>query len=546
MTTPAQSKPAPSEPTRTAPPKSDKDRVVIFDTTLRDGEQCPGATMTHEEKLEVAELLDQMGVDIIEAGFPIASEGDFAAVNEIAKRSKNAVICGLARAGFNDIDRAGEAVKPARQSRIHTFISTSPVHMKWKLQLPAEKVYEMVIASVTRARKYTDNVEWSCEDGTRTEHDFLCRCIEAAIKAGATTINIPDTVGYTVPEEYFALIKMVRDRVPNSDQARFSVHCHDDLGMAVANSLAGVRAGARQIECTINGIGERAGNAALEEAVMAMRVRNDVMPFWTGIDATMLTRASKLVSAVTSFPVQYNKAIVGRNAFAHESGIHQDGMLKHTQTYEIMMPADVGVKQTSLVMGKHSGRHAFAHKLEELGYKLAGNQLEDAFVRFKALADRKKHVYDEDIEALVDEEIATAQDHIKLVSLSVIAGTRGPQRATMKLDVDGKPMLEECEGNGPVDAIFNCIKAMVPHEATLELYQVHAVTEGTDAQAEVSVRLSESGRSVTAKGADPDTLVASARAYIAALNKLVARRARTGRLEPIAVGERRIHSTDAG
>ena len=546
MTTPAQSKPAPSEPTRTAPPKSDKDRVVIFDTTLRDGEQCPGATMTHEEKLEVAELLDQMGVDIIEAGFPIASEGDFAAVNEIAKRSKNAVICGLARAGFNDIDRAGEAVKPARQSRIHTFISTSPVHMKWKLQLPADKVYEMVIASVTRARKYTDNVEWSCEDGTRTEHDFLCRCIEAAIKAGATTINIPDTVGYTVPEEYFALIKMVRDRVPNSDQARFSVHCHDDLGMAVANSLAGVRAGARQIECTINGIGERAGNASLEEAVMAMRVRNDVMPFWTGIDATMLTRASKLVSAVTSFPVQYNKAIVGRNAFAHESGIHQDGMLKHTQTYEIMMPADVGVKQTSLVMGKHSGRHAFAHKLEELGYKLAGNQLEDAFVRFKALADRKKHVYDEDIEALVDEEIATAQDHIKLVSLSVIAGTRGPQRATMKLDVDGKPMLEECEGNGPVDAIFNCIKAMVPHEATLELYQVHAVTEGTDAQAEVSVRLSESGRSVTAKGADPDTLVASARAYIAALNKLVARRARTGRLEPIAVGERRIHSTDAG
>ncbi len=546
MTTPAKSKPAPSEPTRTAPPKSEKDRVVIFDTTLRDGEQCPGATMTHEEKLEVAELLDQMGVDIIEAGFPIASEGDFAAVNEIAKRTKNAVVCGLARAGFNDIDRAGEAIKPAKQSRIHTFISTSPVHMKWKLQLPAEKVYEMVVASVTRARKWTDNVEWSCEDGTRTEHDFLCRCIEAAIKAGATTINIPDTVGYTVPEEYFALIKMVRERVPNSDQACFSVHCHDDLGMAVANSLAGVRAGARQIECTINGIGERAGNASLEEAVMAMRVRNDVMPFWTGIDATMLTRASKLVSAVTSFPVQYNKAIVGRNAFAHESGIHQDGMLKHTQTYEIMTPEDVGVKQTSLVMGKHSGRHAFVHKLEELGYKLAGNQLEDAFVRFKALADRKKHVYDEDIEALVDEEIATAQDHIKLVSLSVIAGTRGPQRATMKLDVDGKSALEECEGNGPVDAIFNCIKAMVPHEATLELYQVHAVTEGTDAQAEVSVRLSENGRSVTSKGADPDTLVASAKAYISALNKLVARRLRTGRLEPLAVGERRIHSTDAG
>ena len=268
------------------------------------------------------------------------------------------------------------------------------------------QVYEMVIASVTRARSYTDDVEWSCEDGTRTEHDFLCRCVEAAINAGATTINIPDTVGYTVPEEYFALIKMLRERVPNSDKARFSAHCHDDLGMAVANSLAGVRAGARQIECTINGIGERAGNAALEEVVMAMKVRNDVLPFWTSIDATMLTRASKLVSAVTSFPVQYNKAIVGRNAFAHESGIHQDGMLKHTQTYEIMTPESVGVKQTSLVMGKHSGRHAFVHKLEELGYKLAGNQLEDAFVRFKALADRKKHVYDEDIEALVDEEIA--------------------------------------------------------------------------------------------------------------------------------------------
>ena len=521
--------------------QSDQDRVVIFDTTLRDGEQCPGATMTHEEKIEVAELLDTMGVDIIEAGFPIASEGDFAAVQEIARRTKNAVVCGLSRAGFKDIDRCAEAIKPARRGRIHTFISTSPVHMKWKLQKEPHEVYEMVIAQVTRARNHTDDVEWSCEDGTRTEHDFMCRCVEAAINAGATTINIPDTVGYATPEEYFALISMVRERVPNSDRARFSVHCHDDLGMAVANSLAGVRAGARQIECTVNGIGERAGNAALEEVVMAMRVRNDVLPYWTGIDSTMLTRASKLVSAATSFPVQYNKAIVGRNAFAHESGIHQDGMLKHTQTYEIMTPESVGVKQTSLVMGKHSGRHAFQHKLEELGYALAGNQLDDAFVRFKALADRKKHVYDEDIEALVDEEIAHAQDRIKLVSLSVIAGTRGPQRATMKLDVDGRIMIEECEGNGPVDATFNCIKAMVPHDAVLELYQVHAVTEGTDAQAEVSVRLSEGGRSVTARGADPDTLVASAKAYLGALNKLTARRQR-GKAET----ERRIHSTDVG
>ena len=523
--------------------QSEKDRVVIFDTTLRDGEQCPGATMTHEEKLEVAELLDQMGVDVIEAGFPIASDGDFAAVQEIARRTKNAVVCGLSRAAFNDIDRCAEAIKPAERKRIHTFLSTSPVHMKWKLQKEPHEVLDMVIAQVTRARNHVDDVEWSAEDGTRTEFEFLCRCVEAAIKAGATTINIPDTVGYTTPEEYFEMFKRVRETVPNSDKAVFSVHCHDDLGMAVANSLAGVKAGCRQIECCINGIGERAGNTALEEVVMAMRVRNDVLPYWTKIDATMLTRASKLVAAATSFPVQYNKAIVGRNAFAHESGIHQDGMLKNAQTYEIMLPETVGVKQTSLVMGKHSGRHAFIHKLEEMGYHLQSNQLEDAFVRFKTLADRKKHVYDEDIEALVDEEIATAQDRIKLVSLSVIAGTRGPQRATMKLDIEGKQMIEECDGNGPVDATFNCIKAMVPHEAVLELYQVHAVTAGTDAQAEVSVRLSEHGRAVTSKGADPDTLVASAKAYLGALNKLLVRRARG---DTLVVGQRRIHSQDVG
>jgi 2-isopropylmalate synthase len=523
--------------------QSEKDRVLIFDTTLRDGEQCPGATMTHEEKIEVAEMLDTMGVDIIEAGFPIASEGDFAAVNEIAKRTKNAVVCGLSRAAFNDIDRCAEAIKPAERKRIHTFLSTSPVHMKWKLQKEPHQVLEMVIAQVTRARNHVEDVEWSAEDGTRTEFEFLCRCVEAAINAGATTINIPDTVGYTTPEEHFEMFRRVRETVPNSDKAVFSVHCHNDLGMAVANSLAGIKAGARQIECTINGIGERAGNTALEEIVMAMRVRNDVLPFWTKIDSTMLMRASKLVAAATSFPVQYNKAIVGRNAFAHESGIHQDGMLKNTQTYEIMTPETVGVKQTSLVMGKHSGRHAFVHKLEELGYHLQRNQLEDAFVRFKALADRKKHVYDEDIEALVDEEIAHAQDRIKLVSLSVIAGTRGPQRATMKLDIEGRQMIEECEGNGPVDATFNCIKAMVPHQATLELYQVHAVTEGTDAQAEVSVRLSENGRAVTSKGSDPDTLVASAKAYLGALNKLLIKRARG---DGLVVGERRIHSTEAG
>jgi 2-isopropylmalate synthase len=524
----------------TSQSKSEKDRVVIFDTTLRDGEQCPGATMTHEEKLEVAELLDTMGVDIIEAGFPIASEGDFLAVQEIARRTKNSVVCGLSRAAPKDIDRCAEAIKPAARRRIHTFLSTSPVHMKWKLQKEPHEVYEMVIAQVTRARNHTDDVEWSAEDGTRTEHDFLCRCVEAAINAGATTINIPDTVGYTVPEEYFNLFKMVRERVPNADRAVFSVHCHNDLGMAVANSLAGINAGVRQVECTINGIGERAGNAALEEIVMAIQTRNDVLPYWTNIDTKLLTRASKLVSAVTSFPVQYNKAIVGRNAFAHESGIHQDGMLKHTQTYEIMTPESVGVKQTSLVMGKHSGRHAFVHKLEELGYKLSSNQLEDAFVRFKALADRKKQIYDEDIEALVDEEIAHFHDRIKIISLTVIAGTMGPQSATLSLDIDGKHVTTQSTGNGPVDAIFNAIHKLVPHEAKLELYQVHAVTEGTDAQAEVSVRLLQDGRAVTAKGADPDTLVASAKAYLGALNKLTSRRQKGG------AAERRIHSTDVG
>ena len=528
----------------TATAKSEKDRVVIFDTTLRDGEQCPGATMTHDEKLQVAELLDEMGVDIIEAGFPIASVGDFEAVAEIARRTKKAVIAGLARAIPVDIARAGEAVRHARRPRIHTFVSTSPIHLAHQMKKTEAEVLDIIAATVTQARNLVEDVEWSAMDATRTPIDYLCRCVEAAIRAGATTINLPDTVGYTVPDEYRAMFRTIRERVPGADKVVFSVHCHNDLGLAVANSLAGLEGGARQIECTINGIGERAGNAALEEVVMAMRVRSDVLPYHTEIESTMLTRASKLVSAATSFPIQFNKAIVGRNAFAHESGIHQDGMLKNNQTYEIMTPESVGVKQTSLVMGKHSGRHAFVHKLEELGYELSSNQLEDAFVRFKALADRKKHVYDEDIEALVDEEIAHAQDRLKLVSLSVIAGTHGPQRATMKLDIDGKTAIEERDGNGPVDAIFNCIKAVMPHEATLELYQVHAVTEGTDAQAEVSVRLSENGRSVTSRGADPDTLVASAKAYLGALNKLLARRQR-GQGVAIEVG-RRIHSTDVG
>jgi 2-isopropylmalate synthase len=508
-------------------PVSERDRVVIFDTTLRDGEQSPGASMTLDEKLEVADLLDEMGVDIIEAGFPIASEGDFEAVSAIAKRIKNATVTGLARASFKDIDRAAEALRFARRPRIHTFVSTSPLHMKYKLQKEPEEVLAMVTAQVERARKFVEDVEWSAEDGTRTEMDFLCRCVEAAIKAGATTINIPDTVGYTVPEEYEAIFRNVRERVPNADKAIFSVHCHNDLGLAVANTIAGVRGGARQIECTINGIGERAGNAALEEVVMALRTRADILPYRNKIDTTMLMRASKLVSAVTSFPVQYNKAIVGRNAFAHESGIHQDGMLKNAQTYEIMTPESVGVSKTSLVMGKHSGSHAFKEKLKELGYTLGDNALKDAFKRFKDLADRKKIVYDEDLEALVDDEIGHAGERIKVLALSVIAGTTGPQSATLTLDIDGQEATHHSTGNGPVDAIFNCIHALVPHAAVLELYQVHAVTEGTDAQAEVSVRLQEEGKSVTAKGADPDTLVASARAYIAALNKLMVKRLKT-------------------
>ncbi len=507
------------------------DRVVIFDTTLRDGEQCPGATMTFEEKLQVADFLDEMGVDVIEAGFPIASDGDFEAVMAISKRVKRATVAGLARAGEKDIDRAGEAVKHARRGRIHTFVSTSPVHMKFKLQKTPEQVLDMVAKQCARARNWVDDVEWSAEDATRTEHDFLCRCVETAIKHGATTINIPDTVGYTVPEEYFALIAMLIARVPNADKAIFSTHCHNDLGMAVANSLAGVKAGARQIECTINGIGERAGNAALEEVVMAMRTRKDVLPFANGIDTTMLTRASKLVSAVTNFPVQYNKAIVGRNAFAHESGIHQDGMLKHQETYEIMTPESVGYGKTSLVMGKHSGRNAFRQKLKEIGFELGDNQLEDAFTRFKALADRKKHVYDEDIEALVDDNVAHAHDRMKVVALTVIAGTMGPQSATLTLDIDGQHQTVQATGNGPVDATFNSIKMLVPHEAKLLLYQVHAVTEGTDAQAEVSVRLEEDGRTVTGRGADTDTMVASAKAYVAALGKLMVKRQKTAQAQ---------------
>ncbi len=505
-----------------AAPKGE--RVYIFDTTLRDGEQSPGASMTLPEKLQIAELLDQMGVDIIEAGFPIASRGDFEAVSEVAKRVKNAVVCGLARAGEKDITRAADALKAAKNPRIHTFISTSPLHMKYKLNMSPETVLEAVTSSVTLARSFTDDVEWSAEDATRTEADFLCRTVEAAIKAGAGTINIPDTLGYTIPEEYTALIQMLKQRVPGADDIIFSTHCHNDLGMGVANSLAAVIGGARQVECTINGLGERAGNAALEEVVMAINTRQDALPYHTNIDTTLITRASKLVSAVTAFPVQYNKAVVGKNAFAHESGIHQDGMLKNAQTYEIMTPESVGLTQSSLVMGKHSGRHAFKKKLADLGYELPDATFQDAFKRFKDLADRKKEVFDEDISALVGNEMVGMDDKIQFRSLTVISGTDGPQKATIVLDIEGDEQTRESTGEGPVDATFNAIKAIIPHTGRLALYQVSAVTQGTDAQAEVTVRLEEEGRVVTGRSADLDTMVASARAYVSALNKLVAKR----------------------
>ena len=503
-------------------------RVRIFDTTMRDGEQSPGASMNLEEKLRIAELLEEMKVDVIEAGFPIASNGDFEAVREVAKVVRESTVCGLARAGRRDIDRAAEALKPARAGRIHTFISTSPLHMRVKLQMEPDDVHAAVIDSVSYARKFTDDVEWSCEDGSRTEHDFLCRCVESAIKAGAGTINIPDTVGYAVPDEFASLIAMLFERVPNIDKAVLSVHCHNDLGLAVANSLSAVQAGARQVECTINGLGERAGNAAMEEIVMALRTRNDLLSYETGVRSENIMRASRLVSAVTGFVVQPNKAIVGANAFAHEAGIHQDGVLKDAQTYEIMTPESVGLVQSTLVMGKHSGRHAFREKLRSLGYaELGDNAMQEAFVRFKDLADRKKELFDEDIIALVDTEVAGANDRIRFGSLSVSCGSSGPQEAVLELAIDGESAEARATGNGPVDAAFNAIKAIYPHDARLQLYQVHAVTEGTDAQAEVSVRLEENGRTVNGQSAHIDTIVASVLAYVHALNKLLVKRQKT-------------------
>ena len=503
---------------------SNKERVYIFDTTLRDGEQSPGATMTLEEKLQVAELLDEMGVDIIEAGFPIASIGDFEAVCAVAKHVKNATIAGLARAIPADIDRAGEAVRHARHGRIHTFVSTSPIHLAHQMRKTEDEVIEIIQKTVTQARNLIDDVEWSAMDATRTPIEYLMRCVETAIKAGATTINLPDTVGYAVPEEYTAMFRTIREKVPGADKVIFSVHCHDDLGMAVANSLAGVVGGARQVECTINGLGERAGNAALEEVVMALRTRGDAMPYYTNVETTHLSRASRIVSAASNFPVQYNKAIVGKNAFAHESGIHQDGMLKNAETYEIMTPESVGIKATTLVMGKHSGRAAFKDKLKELGYELGDNAFQEAFVRFKDLADRKKHIYDADIIALVDDEVGSIDDRIRLVDMEVVSKTSGVHRCVMTLSIDGEETQVTFDGMGSVDAIFNAIKQGVGQNPHLVLYAVDGVTGGTDAQANVHVRLEMNGRIASGNAAEPDTLVASARAYLNAYNRLLLER----------------------
>ena len=500
---------------------NNKQKIIIFDTTLRDGEQAPGASMNLEEKILIAKALEKMGVDVIEAGFACASNGDFEAVKRIAQTIKNSTICSLARAKKSDILRAGEAVKPANSSRIHTFIATSAIHMEFKLKMTPNQVLEAITDSVSLARNLCSQVDWSCEDATRSNHDFLFKAIETAIKAGANTINIPDTVGYTTPEEYFALISAIKNNVSNIDKAIISAHCHDDLGMAVANSLSAIRAGARQIECTINGIGERAGNAALEEIVMAIKTRSDFYNFSCDIDNTMIMRISKLVSNITGFAVQYNKAIVGANAFAHESGIHQDGMLKNRSTYEIMSPQSVGIEKTSLTLGKLSGRSAFKDRLKELGYEISEELLASSFILFKELADKKKEITDEDLVALVDNSIVHNKSNFELINLEINCGTKKQASVKLKIRIDSKEVDSSFVSmDGPVDAIFSAISEAIPHEASLELYQVQAITHGSDAQAIVVVRLMQNNQIFSASGADTDVLVASAVAYINCLDKL--------------------------
>ncbi len=501
-------------------------KILIFDTTLRDGEQSPGCSMNLSEKLKIFEALQALNVDIVEAGFAIASEGDFEAIREISKIAKDTKVCSLARAAKEDIDRAFEALQSASNFRIHTFIATSDLHMKYKLRLSRDEVLENIKESVKYARNLCDDVEWSAEDGSRSDFDFLCKCVETAIENGAGTINIPDTVGYAIPEEFKVLINKIRSKVSNIDKAIISVHCHNDLGLAVSNSLSALDAGARQVECTVNGIGERAGNASMEEIVMAIKTRKDFLPYYTDINSKEILQSSRLLSAITGFTVQPNKAIVGANAFAHESGIHQDGMLKHNKTYEIMNPESIGLNKSKLVLGKHSGRHAFKQKLIEMGYNLGDNFINDAFKRFKNLSDKKKDIYDKDLVALVDNEVALNDEIIKLINLEVNCGSTRNPKISVKIDYKGKIIEKTESGNGPVDSIFKAINSIIKNNAKLELFQIHAVTKGTDAQAEVTVRLNEDGISVNGLASDTDTMVASASAYIVALNKLIDKRKR--------------------
>ncbi len=500
-----------------------KQRLIIFDTTLRDGEQSPGASMTQEEKIRIALMLEKMRVDVIEAGFPAASPGDFESVKAIATIIKDSTICGLARALDKDIDRVAEAIKPANSGRIHTFIATSPIHMQNKLRMTPDQVVEQAVYAVKRARNYTDDVEFSCEDAGRSEFDFLCRVIEAAIDAGARTINIPDTVGYQIPHVFGDIVGRLIQTIPNADKAVFSVHCHNDLGLAVGNSLAAVMQGARQVECTINGLGERAGNAALEEIVMAVRTRADVFPVETRIDTTHIVPTSRLVSNVTGFPVQPNKAVVGANAFAHESGIHQDGVLKHRETYEIMRAQDVGWIDNKIVLGKHSGRNALKTRLQDLGIELKSeDELNIAFTRFKDLADRKHDIFDEDLMVLMmDARAEHADDIYELVSSTVCSATGATPSADVTLNVRGVTQSASAVGGGPVDAVFKAIETIVGESATLALYSVNNITSGTDAQGEVTVRLEKAGRIIHGHGADTDIVIASAKAYVDAWNKLV-------------------------
>ena len=498
------------------------DKLIIFDTTLRDGEQSPGASMTKDEKVRIAKALERMRVDVIEAGFPIASPGDFEAVQAVARAIKDSTVCGLARALDKDIDRAGEAIKDANSGRIHTFIATSPIHMKMKLRMEPDQVVEQAVRAVKRARQFTDNVEFSPEDAGRSELDFLCRILEAVIEAGAGTLNIPDTVGYNIPDQFGNLIRNLRERIPNSDKAIFSVHCHNDLGLAVANSLSAVMNGARQVECTINGLGERAGNAALEEVVMTVKTRRDIFPCNVDhLDTTQIVSTSRLVSGITGFPVQPNKAIVGANAFAHESGIHQDGVLKSRETYEIMRAEDVGWTTNRMVLGKHSGRNAFRTRLSELGVEFASEaELNDAFVRFKELADKKHEIYDDDLQALVTDSMATENERIRLVALRVCSETGEIPHAEITIEIDGEEKSANAEGGGPVDASFKAIESVVKSGSELLLYSVNNITSGTDSQGEVTVRVEKGGRVVNGQGADTDIVIASAKAYINALNKI--------------------------